>query len=256
MGSVRSVGGRMSWGLIDQALSSLSNFAVGIVVAHNFGLEEFGAFTLAWFTYGLILNISRGLGTDPLVVRFSGVPTASLADRRLPHLGHRHRGRGRHGCGLPRHRDRRARTDRGRTGRARPRAPPPRAPGQLAVRLLRCRPGPQGLPERPRMGLALSRRLAVAVQRQSLLGLVLAWGSRAVWRRCSGFWQARVAPSLGRSRIWPASSVTWGVRYLVENVMQSGGTQLRMYAPSAPSRAWPTSPLCGGALSSAPCSPY
>ena len=74
--SVRSVGGRMSWGLLDQALSSLSNFAVGIVVAHSVGLEEFGAFTLAWFTYGLILNVSRGLATDPLVVRFSGVPVA------------------------------------------------------------------------------------------------------------------------------------------------------------------------------------
>ena len=67
----------MSWGLIDQAISSLTNFAVGIVVAHNFGLEEFGAFTLAWFTYGLILNISRGLATDPLVVRFSGVPVGA-----------------------------------------------------------------------------------------------------------------------------------------------------------------------------------
>ncbi|MGN6677192.1 MAG: hypothetical protein ACTHKL_05355, partial [Streptosporangiaceae bacterium] len=33
---------------------------------------QFGAFTLAYVTYTLVLNASRGLATDPLVVRFSG----------------------------------------------------------------------------------------------------------------------------------------------------------------------------------------
>jgi O-antigen/teichoic acid export membrane protein len=56
----------------DQVVSSLSNFAVGIYVVHALGAVQFGAFSLAFVTYGFVLNASRGLATDPLVVRFSG----------------------------------------------------------------------------------------------------------------------------------------------------------------------------------------
>ncbi|MGW2081255.1 hypothetical protein ACWCOW_30715, partial [Streptomyces sp. NPDC001939] len=73
----RGVVGRLSWGLADQAASSLSNFAVGIYVARSLGVTAFGVFSLAWVTYGVVLSVSRGVGTDPLVVRFSGVPDAS-----------------------------------------------------------------------------------------------------------------------------------------------------------------------------------
>ena len=68
---------RMSWGLADQAVSSLTNFAVSFYVAHTLGAEKFGAFSLAYLTYAFALNASRGLATDPLMVRFSGagVPT-------------------------------------------------------------------------------------------------------------------------------------------------------------------------------------
>ncbi|MGW1342883.1 hypothetical protein ACWCOV_17670 [Kribbella sp. NPDC002412] len=65
---------RVTWGLADQAVTSLVSFVVGIVVARSLGAAEFGAFSLAWVTYGLVVNISRGLATDPLAVRFSGVP--------------------------------------------------------------------------------------------------------------------------------------------------------------------------------------
>ncbi|MFI7067700.1 oligosaccharide flippase family protein [Kribbella sp. NPDC050124] len=67
---------RVTWGLADQAVTSLVSFVVGIVVARSLGAAEFGAFSLAWVTYGLVVNISRGLATDPLAVRFSGVPHA------------------------------------------------------------------------------------------------------------------------------------------------------------------------------------
>lgn len=70
----RGVIGRLSWGLADQAASSMSNFAVGVYVARSLGVTAFGVFSLAWVTYGVVLNVSRGLATDPLVVRFSGVP--------------------------------------------------------------------------------------------------------------------------------------------------------------------------------------
>ena len=62
----------MGWGLADQVMSSLSNFAVSIYVVHELGAVQFGAFSLAYVTYGFALNASRGLATDPLMVRFSG----------------------------------------------------------------------------------------------------------------------------------------------------------------------------------------
>ena len=62
---------RLGWGVADQAVSSISNFAVNIYIAHY--LEaQYGAFALAYVTYGFALQVSRGLATDPLLVRFSG----------------------------------------------------------------------------------------------------------------------------------------------------------------------------------------
>jgi O-antigen/teichoic acid export membrane protein len=73
---VRHVGGRLSWGVADQALSSLTNFGIGICVARLLGTREFGAFSLAFVTYYVALNASRGLATDPLLVRYSGAAPA------------------------------------------------------------------------------------------------------------------------------------------------------------------------------------
>ena len=58
-------------------MSSLSNFAVNIYIARTLGAVQYGAFALAYVTYGFALNASRGLATDPLLVRFSGtdIPT-------------------------------------------------------------------------------------------------------------------------------------------------------------------------------------
>jgi O-antigen/teichoic acid export membrane protein len=63
----------MGWGLADQIVSSLTNFAISIYVVHSLGAVQFGAFSLAYVTYGFALNASRGLATDPLMVRFSGI---------------------------------------------------------------------------------------------------------------------------------------------------------------------------------------
>jgi O-antigen/teichoic acid export membrane protein len=62
---------RLSWGIADQGMSSLTNFAVGIYCARSLPAAQYGAFSLAYVTYASILNASRGLGTDPLLVRFS-----------------------------------------------------------------------------------------------------------------------------------------------------------------------------------------
>ncbi len=63
---------RLGWGVADQAVSSLSNFALGLYVARTFGASGLGAFTLAYVTYSLTLNAARGVATDPLLVRYSG----------------------------------------------------------------------------------------------------------------------------------------------------------------------------------------
>ncbi len=69
--AVRQAGRRISWGVADQAMSSLSNFAVNIYIARTLGAVQYGAFSLAYVTYAFALNASRGLATDPLLVRFS-----------------------------------------------------------------------------------------------------------------------------------------------------------------------------------------
>lgn len=69
---VRRAGRRLGWGAADQGMSSLTNFLLSIYVVRTLGAVEFGAFSLSFVTYGFALNASRGLSTDPLVVRFSG----------------------------------------------------------------------------------------------------------------------------------------------------------------------------------------
>ena len=63
---------RLGWGVVDQGISSLSNFAIGLFVARTLGASNFGAFTLAFITYTVVINAARGLATDPLLVRYSG----------------------------------------------------------------------------------------------------------------------------------------------------------------------------------------
>jgi O-antigen/teichoic acid export membrane protein len=68
----RRVGQRLTWGIADQGVSSLTNFLLNVYVARTLGAEEFGAFSLAYVTYGFAINASRGLSIEPLLIRFSG----------------------------------------------------------------------------------------------------------------------------------------------------------------------------------------
>jgi O-antigen/teichoic acid export membrane protein len=61
-----------AWGLADQALSSLTNFALNLFAARSLPLAEFGAFALLFSAYLIVLGVSRALGSEVLVVRFSG----------------------------------------------------------------------------------------------------------------------------------------------------------------------------------------
>jgi O-antigen/teichoic acid export membrane protein len=58
--------------MADQAMGALTNFLLSIFIARTLGATQFGAFTVAFVTYGFVLNASRGLAVDPLLIRFSG----------------------------------------------------------------------------------------------------------------------------------------------------------------------------------------
>ena len=74
-GSLVRIAGRAGWALGDQALSSLTNFAIGVIVARTVDPDGFGAFTLAFSTYLIGLNVARAIATQPLVIRYSAAPT-------------------------------------------------------------------------------------------------------------------------------------------------------------------------------------
>ncbi|MDP9234961.1 MAG: hypothetical protein M3P01_10500 [Actinomycetota bacterium] len=70
---VMRVASRLGWGLADQGISSLTNFALGIVVARSLSPREFGAFSIAFGVYTTGLGLTRALTSEPLMVRFSAV---------------------------------------------------------------------------------------------------------------------------------------------------------------------------------------
>ncbi|MEA2716232.1 MAG: hypothetical protein QOI99_549 [Actinomycetota bacterium] len=62
---------RVQWGVVDQAISSLTNFAICLAVARHASPAEFGAFSLALTLYVTFLWASRSVTTEPYVVRFT-----------------------------------------------------------------------------------------------------------------------------------------------------------------------------------------
>ena len=62
---------RLGWGLADQSLSSLTNFALAVLVARTVSTSALGAFGLAFTTYTITLGATRALCSEPLTVRHS-----------------------------------------------------------------------------------------------------------------------------------------------------------------------------------------
>jgi O-antigen/teichoic acid export membrane protein len=59
--------------MADQFMSSITNFALAVIVARSQPVEEFGEFALLFWTYLLLLNVGRALGSQPLMVKASHV---------------------------------------------------------------------------------------------------------------------------------------------------------------------------------------
>jgi O-antigen/teichoic acid export membrane protein len=229
----RGVVGRLSWGLADQAASSLSNFAVGIYVARSLGVTAFGVFSLAWVTYGVVLSVSRGVGTDPLVVRFSGVPDASWR-------GAVARSSGTALCvgaaigtvclavGL---------ALGGSVGIAFA-CLGVMLPGLLLQDAWRyaffaAGTGRKAFVNDLVWGVALVPAMVVAAHVGSVAAFVLAWGASAAVAALYGCLQSGIRPQLAGARQWLRTHRDLGYRYLVENTCLSGASQLRAYGLGA-----------------------
>jgi O-antigen/teichoic acid export membrane protein len=235
---LRAAAGRLSWGLADQAVSSLTNFAVGIYVARSLGVIAFGIFSIALVTYAMVLNVSRGLATDPLVVRFSAVATDVWRGAVARASGTALRvgilaglccvliGVGLHGIEVG-----------GKFGKAFVALgfvlPALMLQDSWRFAFFAAGQGRKAFLNDVVWGLALIPLLFFAAQRGSVVGSVLAWGLSAAVAAGYGCVQAGVLPRLGGVRGWLLEHRDLGTRYLLENVSLSGSTQLRMYGVGA-----------------------
>jgi O-antigen/teichoic acid export membrane protein len=71
-GGVGLLARRAGWSTVDQVISSLSNFALSVLVARQVTVSEYGAFALSFALYGYLVTVSRLLVSQPLAIRFSG----------------------------------------------------------------------------------------------------------------------------------------------------------------------------------------
>ncbi|QNP68149.1 hypothetical protein IAG44_00800 [Streptomyces roseirectus] len=225
----RALVGRLSWGLADQAASSVSNFVVGVYVARSLGVTAFGVFSLAWVTYGVVLNVSRGLATDPLVVRFSGVPEWSWR-RAVARATGTALGVGTllgavclvTGLALG-----------GQVGAAFA-CLGVLLPGLLLQDAWRfsffaAGAGRKAFVNDVVWALALVPALLIAARVGGVGAFVLAWGASAAVAAGYGVVQCGVRPRVGQARGWLREQRDLGYRYLVENVSLSGASQVRAY---------------------------
>ena len=68
-----SMRGRAFWSFADQALSSLTNAGLSVVVARTVGQSAFGAFSLVLVTFSFVIGIGRAVICDVFVIQFSDV---------------------------------------------------------------------------------------------------------------------------------------------------------------------------------------
>jgi O-antigen/teichoic acid export membrane protein len=224
---------RLTWGLADQAVTSLVSFLVGVVVARQLGALQFGAFSLAWVTYGVVLNISRGLGTDPLAVRFSGLErpvwrtavakssgmaivvglgTGAICALVGLLLGG-HAGQAFIALGIV-------------------------LPGLMLQDSWRFAffasgQGGKAFVSDITWALGLVPLLYLASQHASVTRFVLAWGGAGVFAALVSGLQAGILPRPALARRWLSEHRDLSLRYLTENVTLSGAYQLRMYGLGA-----------------------
>jgi O-antigen/teichoic acid export membrane protein len=223
------IGRRFGWGLADQAVSSLTNFAVSLYIARSLGAAGFGAFSLAYVTYSFALNASRGLATDPLLVRFSGtdLPTWRRAVKSCTGTALA-AGLLSGACMLL------AAMVLGGTARAAFVAMGLTMPGLMLQDSWRfvffaLGRGSQAFLNDIVWGLAMLPGLLILRQthHEDVFWFVLVWGASANVAAAIGPLQARVIPRLEEGWGWILHHRDLAFRYLAENSTNSGAAQLR-----------------------------
>ncbi len=222
---------RLGWGVADQVVSSLTNFAVSIYLVHTLGAAAFGAFSLAYLTYGFALNASRGLSTDPLMVRFSGtdLPTwrhaVALCTGTATVVGVVA------GTGALL-----AAIVLGGTAGAAFLALGLFLPGLMLQDSWRYsffalgRGSQAFLNDTIWAAVLLPALLLLRETRHtSVFWLVFAWGAAAAVAAGAGLLQARVVPNLPGMWKWLSQHRDLGLRYLAEGTVSNAGLQLRGY---------------------------
>ena len=223
---------RLGWGVADQVMSSLSNFVVGIYVIHALGAVQFGAFSLAYVTYGFTLNASRGLATDPLMVRFSGtdLPTwrRAVADCTGTAAVV---GLATGACVLAA-----AAVLNGAVGAAFL-ALGLTLPGLLLQDSWRYSffalgRGSQAFLNDTIWALTLLPALALlrVIGHENVFWFIFVWGITGSIAAAVGPWQARVIPRLAGAWRWVSRHRDLGPRYLAEGTSQSAAAQIRGYS--------------------------
>lgn len=227
----RKAGRRLSWGVADQAMSSISNFAVNIYIARTLGAVQYGAFSLAYVTYAFALNASRGLATDPLLVRFSGtdVPTWRRAAAGCTGTAATV-GLAAGACVLA------VAALLGGTARLAFLALGLTLPGLLLQDSWRFAffalgRGGQALLNDTVWVVALLPALVLLRKtgHPGVFWFVLAWGASGTVAAAVGPLQARVVPRLSAARSWLSRHRDLGPRYLAEGTANSAAAQLRNY---------------------------
>jgi O-antigen/teichoic acid export membrane protein len=63
---------RASWNVIDQIISSASNFALSILIARSVDSNTFGAFAMSFTLFSFLIGITRAIGRYSLIIGFGG----------------------------------------------------------------------------------------------------------------------------------------------------------------------------------------
>jgi O-antigen/teichoic acid export membrane protein len=220
---------RLGWGVADQAMSSVTNFVMVLYVAHTVGAAKFGAFSLAYVTYSFAVNASRGLASDPLMVRFSNADMTTWRRAVANSTG--------------------TATAFGFVAGAAVLVVAVLLGGTLRFAFLglgltlpvlmlqdswrfsffAIGRGGQAFLNDSVWAAALLPALVMlrAAGVQNIFWFVFAWGAAAGVAAVAGLLQARVAPRLSGSWGWLSEHRDLGYRYLAENTANSTATQLR-----------------------------
>ena len=223
---------RLGWGVADQGMSSFGNLALGLIVARSLGPHGFGAFSLAYVTFGFVLAASRGPSTDPLLVRFSGADQARWrgATKAATATALCFGVAAGIGCVA--------------VGLALPRGAGAGLvalgfglPGILLQDSYRFAWFAQGRGDKAFVNDALWAVLQIGVVlaldvtgRATVVSCVLAFGGTATVAALAGLLQSGVRPQPSRVRAWLVDHRDLGVRYLAENVSIGGARQVRIFA--------------------------